>query len=766
MVFRYLFRDRLNTSVVLISLATGMSGFIMVILFISRELGTDNFQKNGDQIFELMCDDPWFPGKNIYNSKFGSAEFMKENFPQVEDFCRIRNSGSQKILANNEYYSDQPPIISVSGNFFSFFSYTLLTNNPSIVLESKNNIVISEELAKKYFGNEDAVGKSIEILNSNKTESMVVSGIFRKPVGNSQLVFDIVRLIGESDSRCYIRLKKQTRIDEMEKLFFEKRETIPIINGGTPGSYFLQPLRKAYFDTTRSSSVEISRDKTDLWVALVIGIMILGIATFNYLGILANKFLLRIKEFKIRRINGGSRAGLMAGFMFENSILIGFSFLVSLYLMVELIPFFNGLTGSHLTEKFIFQPHQILIFLAVIAFIWIVTLLFVSYMIYTHINNEIFNTELSRQVKIVQIPVLNIFQLSSSIVLIICSIIIFRQMNFITGRRIGIDKNVIEVKIPGQFSEKVPVFKEELIKNSSISGISVVEASPVLEHFLVLLKYQQDGVEKQYSPAGFIGDENYLKVLGINIIEGNDFSESQPSGIKRCLINESFARLFPDQDLVGKGVPGMEDMIVTGIVSDFNYSSLKSLIEPAFISYGKRGTHLLVKPSENQAKQARETISKVWNELIPDFPVNIESVGDRYEWFHRDNTNYIKLIVSCSFISLFLSMIGLFAISFQRTRSRTKEIGIRKINGASIFEILVVLNRDLGRWVLLAFIFATPVAWYAMHKWLQNYAYKTDLSWWVFILAGIIAFTIALLTVSWQSWRAATRNPVEALRYE
>jgi putative ABC transport system permease protein len=193
---------------------------------------------------------------------------------------------------------------------------------------------------------------------------------------------------------------------------------------------------------------------------------------------------------------------------------------------------------------------------------------------------------------------------------------------------------------------------------------------------------------------------------------------------------------------------------------------LKSFIEPAFISYSNSGSHLLVKPSDNQEAQAKKIISQIWQNLIPDYPVNIESVGDRYEWFHRDNKNYIRLIVSCTLISLFLSMIGLFAISFQRTRSRTKEIGIRKINGASIIEILVVLNSDLGRWVLLAFLFASPVAWYAMHKWLQNYAYKTELSWWVFALAGIIALGIALLTVSWQSWRAATRNPVEALRYE
>ncbi len=494
--------------------------------------------------------------------------------------------------------------------------------------------------------------------------------------------------------------------------------------------------------------------------------MIMGIAAFNYLGILANKFLRKNREFKIRQINGGSKSGIIFSFMLENSILIGFSSLAGLYIMFELIPFFNKLTDSNITLKFIFQPEQIIILIAIIAFILLITLLFVSYLIYTEANNNFLKTEQTQQIKSVQIPALNIFQIAGSITLIICSIIIIRQMKFITDKPIGLDKSVIEVKLPGQFSDKASVFKEELMKNKSIDCISLVGASPVLEHFLVALTYQQDGVEKQYSPAGFSGDENYLRVLGIQLIEGEAFSGIQSENSKKCLINQSFARLFTGQDLIGKGIPGMEDWIITGIVKDFHYSDLKSWVEPAFISYSSKGSHLLVKVSDKQSVQAREAISGVWKELIPNYPVNTESVGERFEWFHRENKNYIRLILSCSLISLFLSMIGLFTISFQRTLARTKEIGIRKINGASTPEILVILNKDFGKWILVAILFAVPASWYAMNKWLQNYAYKTEISWWVFALAVAITIGIALLTVSWQSWRAASRNPVETLRYE
>ena len=238
------------------------------------------------------------------------------------------------------------------------------------------------------------------------------------------------------------------------------------------------------------------------------------------------------------------------------------------------------------------------------------------------------------------------------------------------------------------------------------------------------------------------------------------------SNAKKCVVNQSFARMFTDRDLIGKGVPGMEDVIITGIVEDFHFSDLKSKIEPAFISFSDNGGHLLVKASDNQTSNARTTISGIWQELIPDYPLNIESVGDRFLWYHRKNSDFKNLIVSCSLISLFLSMIGLFAVSYQKSRSRIKEIGIRKINGANVFDIMILINKDILSWTGIAFIIAVPASWYAMNKWLETYAYKTEMTFWIFASACLLTVLIAILTVSWQSLRAATRNPVEALRYE
>ena len=765
-ILRSIQSDRVNTVVIIISLAVGLVSINLVVLFIGRELGTDNFHKNSDRIYALKCDDPWLPGKQMYHCRYGSAEYMKNNFAGVEDFCRVNNSNALKIIADNEDYFDNPKIIGASENFFRFFSYRLLTNNPGTALEANNSLVISTEIAKKYFGNQDPVGRIITLVYRNKPDEMTVTGIFEKPVENTQINFDMVRLIGDADSRCYIRLAENTDQVEMEKLFAEKKETIPVIHTGVPGPYYLEPMRLAYFDTTRRMTIENSRDRRDLWIATIIGLMIMGVAVFNYLTILSNKFSRKTKELYLRRINGSSLTNLIFRFLLESSVIVIFSFILGLFLMHDGLHFFNNLTGSNITRTFIFKPGQIAILTAVLAFLILVTLLFILYLTRSLLGLNLLRTDRDHKIRSIQIPAFNVLQLASSMALIISSIVIIRQMNFITNKQIGLDKEVIEVKIPAQYKEKAKVFKDELMKYGSVKNVSVVGASPLLEHFLLALKYQENGVEKQYSPAGFSGDENYLSVLGIELIAGDDFSETLSSNTDKCLINESFANLFHGQDLVGKGMPGMEDKIISGIVKDFHYSDLKSFVEPAFISFDNKGGHLMVKVSDNQIPQAREAISDVWQTLIPDYPENTESTGDRFEWYHRKNVNFRKLITACSIISLFLSMIGLFAVSYQKTRSRTKEIGIRKINGAKISDILKMINSDFFRWTIIAFFIAVPAAFYGMYKWLEGYAYKTDLSWWIFALSGLMVLAVSLLTVSWQSWRAATRNPVEALRYE
>ncbi len=764
--FRSLFRYRLNSSIIIVSLAIGIACMNLITIFITRENNADGFQKNKDRIFALQADDPFRKGQKMYFIRYGAAEYMKDNFAEVEDFCRVAKANTVKVKANNRDFYGDINVISTSANFFRFFSYNLISGSPEKVLETKQDIVISEELALKYFGSPNAVGQKLKLVNRNNEEEMVVSGILKKTKESTQLNFDMVRLIGDDDSRCYLLLKENTNLVQLEEKFSQNRENIPIVHDGKPGTHYLKSMKAAYFDTTRGQSVEISRDKTDLVIALVIALMILGVALFNYLGLINNRLLEKTLEYSIRKVNGGSIFNLISGFMGEAFVLVGLAFVFSIVLMVWAIPFFNQFTSASITTAYIFSVENVFLLFGIPALILLTSFLFALFRMNKNVYPKILKSTKIQTSGSFRIPVFNVAQLAISVVLIIGSVIILKQIHYINNKKMGLDREVVEVKIPQQYNNLAPVFKAELEKNPSVKMISLSDASPVLEHFEILLHYNENGVEKEYTPAVFVGDENYTRALGIEIVAGEDFSEDAASNNGKCIINESMAALFSGQDLIGKPVPGNPDNSIIGICKDFHYGSLKQVIEPGYVAYKEGGSYLMVKPLENQSKQVREAIAQTWDKIIPDFPLNMESIGERYEYMHRENENYAKLVGACCFISVFLSMIGLFAVSYHTSRRRIKEIGIRKVNGARIVEILAMLNKDFVIWVAVANVLAVPVGWYFMQRWLENFVYKTELSWWIFALAGFLALAIALFTVSFQSWKAAVKNPVESLRYE
>jgi putative ABC transport system permease protein len=765
-IFKSLFRKPLNSLIIIISLGIGMACTNLIILFITRELNTDSFQQNRDRIYLLKCDNPYEKGSQMSNCKKGGAEYIKENFSQVEDFCRIRYTRAQKVMIGNQVYNDNLAVFETSATFFTVFSYKLLTNNPNSVLTTKDDIVISEDLAQKYFGERLPVNRIITIINDNIKTDFIIKGIFRKPVENSQFNFDMVKLSENTERYAFLLLKNNTDPAKLEKLFAEEKDKIPVINDGTPGKYYLKSFKQTYFDTSEYSLLGNKREKSDIVIATIIGLMIICVASVNYLGLINNKLFDKTREFYIRRINGGSRTSLIFDFMIENLIIIGIAFVISLEVISWIIPLFNVLTESQIDVTYFTRPDSFLFMSYVALFLLFVTLIFTVNKMNKQKTSSIRKVVIDKEGKIIKIPAFNIFQLIVTLVLLICSITILKQINYITKKEIGINKDVIEVKIPSIYESQTRIFKEDLLKNPSVASISVTTASPLLEWIQTSFQYKENGEDKQYSPKIFRGDEAFISTLGIVLTEGRDFSGNITSDKNNCIINESLARYFSGRNLIGEKLPGYEKLTVIGIVKDFNCSGAKDPISPGVIIFDNSGNHLLVMPAFGQSQSVKNSISETWQKLIPDFPINIESVRERYDWYHIKETNFAKLIVSCCLISLFLSMIGLFAISFHSSRKRTKEIGIRKINGATVFGVISLLNRDFFRWVIIAFVPASIITWFIMNKWLQGFAYRTELNLWIFAFAGLLTVATTLFTVSWQSLRAATRNPVEALRYE
>jgi putative ABC transport system permease protein len=593
---------------------------------------------------------------------------------------------------------------------------------------------------------------------------MIVSGVFRKSIKNSQLTFDMVRKGGEDNGIAFVRLSKNIEKIEFEKVLEKNKESIPIYHTDKPGAYSLVQLQDNYLGESSAAYIFSKRGRFDLWLAILISLFILVIALINYLGLVNNQLKSKVKEYAIRRINGSSKRFLVVGFMIENSILVGVAFVFSLFLAIWIAPFFNDLVNTNITPSFIFQFESMTILLGGLFIILFVTLIFVGFHIpfRASLSPLLFNKK-ARQFNL---PLFSIIQLGISMVLIISSYVMLRQIQFIANKDIGIDETVVDIKLPAPYQSKTAIFKEELAKIPAIENVSVANGSPFSGRWIVPHVFDINGEKVEYSISIFSGDEHFVETLGIKLIAGSTFQGNHFNYKNKYLINQSFADLFPTQELIGEPIPGKANSLVIGIVEDFHYSNLKQVVTPAYIEYGNSGSHLLIKASENQMNLLLKEVAVVWEKLIPDFPLEATTIKQQFAFKHRENDNYVTIFSSCCLISIFLSMIGLFTISVQNSQNRTKEIGIRKVNGAKVFEIIQLLNKEFVIWIGVAFIIACPFAYYGMTKWLQNFAYKTTLEWWVFVLSGCIALGIALLTVSWQTFTAARRNPVEALHYE
>ncbi len=763
--FRNLYKYRLNSGVIIISLAVGFACVYLIAIFLLRESNPDNFQLNAESIFALQAESPFDKDGKMHTVREGAAEYMKENFADIDEFCRYKNAGSPRVRAGNNDFNEEIRVMAASPNFFDFFSYNLTATSTNELLSATDQVVISKELSRKYFGKENPIGKKVTLVNNAGSEHLYVSGIFEKPEKTTLLNFDMVKKIDSGDSYAFLLLSNNAKVGQLEEHFEQKKNIIPIIHNGIPGSYSLDNLKEAYYDISKTASIYNVRDRIDLYVALVIGLMILSVAVFNYLILVRNLLDQKNRELSIRRINGCSNLRMLTGFMSNLFLLVFLAVMIGIVLLVWALPFFNGLAGTNIRVINLWDATSIFSVLGFPFLLLGITSLF----IWRYINNTTRLKGIRGMVRSkpkTSMHAFNVFQLAVTVLLIVGSFVIIKQMRYISNKDIGLNKQVAEVRIPIAHKNKALIFKTELEKEPTVQQVSLAMASPVLEHFLLRLKYDDHGEEKEYTASAFLGDEHYLDVLGIDLIEGSGFSSRPNSNLNTCVINESLASLFPDRDLVGKPLPGNEELTVVGVVKDFHYDSLKNHVQPGYVFYGDSGNYLMVRPVSGQEKTVKKAIGAIWEELIPDYPMNVESIEERFSWMHRDNTNYIKLIGACSVISIFLSMMGLFAVSFLSGRRRTKEIGIRKVNGAKVFEVMTMLNNEFLKQMFTAFVIAMPIAWYIMHCWLENFAYKTELNWWVFVLAGGLTLFITLVTVSWQSFQAAIANPVDSLRDE
>ncbi len=776
---------KLFTFVNITGLTIGIVAASFIFLYISYELSFDRFHKNSDRIYRVYStftmggvEEAWVQTPNPL------GPFLQNKFPEIEKTVRITRLDKGLVSAGDKNFYENR-IVLVDSTIFDVFTLPLIVGNQARVLAQPNGVVISESTAEKYFGKYDPIGKTLRF---NRSIDLTVTGIMKNIPGNTHLQFDMMipmsaaRTFYGNDflfnpmntvTNLYLLTNQATSFKSLEKSVSQStKEYDGGADFGDNKLYHVQALTSIHLHSRMGGEFSPNSDIKSIYILSTIAIMILIIACINYINLSFSINSRQITELGMRRIMGARRKQLIFLYLTDAFVLVGISIIISSLIINDQLPWYSGLVGSDLSKYFSIKnlvPGLAILFIL----ITIITGL-ASGWISSRINPmDTFRKPFADNKKHIGTQgILVLFQFGISIILITSSLFIYRQMSFIRNKNLGFSKVQLMI-IPlndNNIRNKILSFKQELTRNPNIRSASATSDLPGEMKWVASIGYE--GINKQNPPTmAYLGiDNDFIRTYGIQLKEGYLPGDTAcPYSGTHFLLNESAVKKLGWDKPVGKqfSLYMQKEGFVTGIIKDFNFKSLNEEIEPLFLYVNESNPNFLsVKLDAASITGSVQYIQKIWNKIVPDSPFEYFFYDNFYDQLYRKETMFGKIIFIFSTIAILIACMGLFGLAAFFSEKRTKEIGVRKVNGATIAEMMTMLNTKFIKWVLIAFLIATPVAWFAMHKWLQSFAYKTELSWWIFCLSGIIALIIALLTVSWQSWRAATRNPVDALRYE
>jgi putative ABC transport system permease protein len=773
LTLRNLFKHRVNSLISLAGLTIAISSLLIIILWIREEMSYDRMHANGRNIYRIVDGNP--ADKDSWaGTPAPLAGLLKENFPEVVSCTRLEMT-SGVIKANNIVFHESRIVVADS-SFFDMFSFGLVRGNRDRVLADGNSILLSESTASKYFGTTDPVGKTLLL---DDTVSYVITGVFSDIPNYSHLRFDLVVRFETIFTNyrwsswnyfTYIQLNQDTNPDRFrEKTIQWAGKNRPDLLESIKELHY-QPLHDIHFQFNRKN-LEPSIEKTSIYTAMLVAFLILLIACINFTNLSTIQSIERAKEIAVRKIMGESPYRLRTAMVAEALLISVIALLLSFIIVENLIPFFNRLLDSHisLTLK---DPVLVLSATGLVALTGILSGIYPAFILSSFKPVDLFRNSFKIKGKQSIRTLLVIIQFSISIILMICLFVINRQMQFVRSTRLGMTpENVVNIRLQSTYNIRhANNLREELLKNPGVVAASVNAYIPSQhnEHWGVSINDKtNDGKNETMGLWILLGDKHLIQTLQIDIVEGNEMISNYTAPEVPFILNESAAKLVKG-DVIGRKfeIFGTYKARIIGIVKDFHFRSLHHKIEPAAIIFYDQGNQISARIKTSDIRSTLASLEKTWDRFSPDLEFDYYFMDEDFGKLYKSETKINRLLVAGGILSMFLCCLGIFGIVTYSARQRTKEIGIRKVNGSSSAEIMALLSANYTWWIVISFAVACPFAYFFMHKWLQNFAYKTTMTWWLFAAAGIVAFLIALLTASWQSWRAANRNPVEALRYE
>lgn len=761
-------RNKIFTVVSILSLVIGLACVNLLVAFTASEWHISKGSPDKNRIFMLKSDNPMDEqGKEKTSFILPKLPpLMKERYPEVETYCRFQSQQPNTVFETEEFKSDKIFTLHSDNNIGELFLLPVKSGNLKKTLSAPGEAALTTSTAKLIFGDSEVIGKTFTLNNENGKNLYKITSLIDDSKTSSFLRFNVLLAIDQNTyfgGVTFIKLDKEESATSILAKMKADGATLPRMTNTC--QYYLQPLEDVYFDITETQTnweFLMHRDKFLLVIGISAAIAILLISAFNYI----NMYLVRIfkneKNTGIKKILGADRKHLRIILISETFLSVIVAFLLSFILVILFIPVFNSLFEAHLSSSFVFDKTVLGAYLLLIILLTIIPALYLFFRIdktpvtqLHQIGVPQFKAKMSNGMVALQFVI--------SIILITGAMFYSKQINFIS-QTADIDENIIEVNGNNIPPQKLRTFKDEVIWMNDVNS-GCISSSNFLNAWI---QQGKDMVPILY----YHFDSDFLKVHKFKLVSGNEFSQDEKSSNNQVIVNETFVKKFITGAPIGQTLPVFNrKLTIKGVIADFYTESFIKEVKPTVILPFdfEKGTGLQVlhlQLSDNGLAPALAGIKTRWEQHFPDNVFNYTFIREEFNKLHKSYSQTSRIITFFTLISILLNSFGLFGMTWYTAERRIKEIGIRKVNGAKINEVVGMLNRDIVKWVAIAFVIATPIAYYAMNKWLQNFAYKTELSWWIFALSGLLALGIALLTVSWQSWKAATRNPVEALRYE
>ncbi len=752
----------------LTGLSIALTVFMLIMLYVANEFNYDRSQANGEHIYRLETG-------SENQIPLAVSRIAKKNFPEIKESTVIKKFNNPWLRYDDNFYEVDDMCFAES-SFFEMFTIPFISGDYRTALKAPYSIVLCQSLAKKIFGNKNPIGERV---NFKGQDFYTVTGVI-EDISEFHLPAKALASFKSAEDRyhlgddtwnwgmvSYVMLQEnvdpELLADKMDS-FFERIEQLH----GSSIDFSLRPFNSIYL-ATDSAPVDESKQGNFylLIVLIIIGALIIIIASINFINLIISQGLKKKQDVAVKRILGGSRISIFFQYAFDSLLLCFCAMLIASFFVFLTKNPYENLIGKSLNFEQFFSIKY-----ALYAFLFLATMVFVYGFFPAYFLTQ--NNTPKRKKdsdNLIKYKGLNngliTFQYAVSIILIIGTAFIYRQLNYIQNEDLGFtDEQLLSVKLVSDMKNNLHGFKSQLLDNPNIIGVSFASDNITkFNQYTDEISIDDKIVVVNYAEI----DPDFIPLLDIKMVQGNNFSwniKTQSDGA--YILNKAAWDIVKNTSLKDKNY-SFNNRELTGVVENFHFESFHSQINPMILYWQKNikySNNAIIKLSGNNTVQTLDYIENVFHQIAPDNLYNCQFINQEFDHLYRTEKVLVELFCVFAFLTLFIASLGIFSLSRLTAENRIKEIGIRKVNGAKISEILTILNKDFVKRVIIAFIIATPIAWYAMHKWLENFAYRTTLSWWIFALAGVLALGIALLTVSWQSWKAATRNPVEALRYE